>query len=254
MKTIRTNCFETNSSSTHSITIDDSYVLKEDPRGTHVAPGEFGWEHSKFNSFEKKASYFWTLAQSDNYEWERMGGSLKERMLRIAATYGFGLHAAVRDSWSYVDHGWEHYADMCNRRPDLLTDEGLYAFLTNESCWIMTGNDNSPDVPNLRMTPNQIKACTKFFVLEADEKYRYAMIDGGTEESYADTAAYAYLDELRGNDYGMGWHHITPNNDGTITIELKKYNHKLSKDELVRTFTLTYRIENTAPETQINCL
>jgi hypothetical protein len=253
MKTIRTNCFETNSSSTHSITIDDSYVLKENPRGKHVAPGEFGWEHAKFNTFEAKASYFWTLAQHDQWEETRVGGSLKERMQRIAALYGFELHASATDSWSYVDHGWEHYADMTMNHPWLLTDEGLYSFLVSDSCWIMTGNDNQHDAPNLRLTPNQIESCQKFFVLDASPtKYRYAMQEGKDTLFYADEATHAYLDEKRGNDYSS-WPHVTPN-DGTITVEMRKYNYKESKDELVNTFTLTYHVEDHTPESKVNFL
>lgn len=245
MKTIRTNCFETNSSSTHSITIDDSYVLKEDPKNRLVAPAEFGWEQSKSNSFDIKASYFWTIAQTDNYNWDLLGGSLKERMIRLASLHGFELSLESADSYCYVDHGAEHFEDMAERYPDLITDEGLYSFLVSESCWITTGNDNTHDAPNLRLTPNQIKAAQKFFVLDANEKYRYAIHASQDELFYATEAAHAYLDEQRAGEY-TEWHEITPNNDGTIDIKVKKYNYKTNEYEIINTFTLTYHIEDSS--------
>ena len=66
MKTTRYNIFETNSSSSHSITISkdltatlDSIPL--DSKGVlHVYPDEFGWGVDEFTDPEPKASYCYT--------------------------------------------------------------------------------------------------------------------------------------------------------------------------------------------------
>ena len=57
MKIIRKNVFETNSSSTHSISISklNDYIL---PKEINFTFGEFGWEFSKYTSSFDKASYF----------------------------------------------------------------------------------------------------------------------------------------------------------------------------------------------------
>ena len=61
MKTIRKNCFETNSSSTHSlcITTEDKYLqLVPNSDGSIVLTGgEFGWGWDKFNDPLTKANY-----------------------------------------------------------------------------------------------------------------------------------------------------------------------------------------------------
>ena len=79
------------------------------------------------------------------------------------------------------------------------------------------------------------------------------MQEGKDVMYYADEAAHAYLEELRGNDYSA-WPHVTPNTDGTILVEMKKYNYKEEKDDLVSSFTLTYHVEDHTPESKVNFL
>ena len=62
MKTIRKSVFETNSSSTHSISIDDSGAnytsITPDRDGNIVLKGgQFGWEIGDFNDPLTKANY-----------------------------------------------------------------------------------------------------------------------------------------------------------------------------------------------------
>lgn len=140
MKTIRTNCFETNSSSTHSITIDNqSFPKIEDVKNKDITCGEFGWEFDNWNSFSEKCSYFWTLAQSDYADGAK---DLKARLQRLAKKHSFNLIEPNEKNYYYVDHGWEHYDDFVDQYPKLLTDEGLFKFLVNKKNIIHGGNDN----------------------------------------------------------------------------------------------------------------
>ena len=68
MKTIRLNCFETNSSSSHSLCIKarnglrDSYLTVDDiDNHVHVEFGEFGWGYEKTSDQYDKLSYLITM-------------------------------------------------------------------------------------------------------------------------------------------------------------------------------------------------
>jgi hypothetical protein len=64
MKQIRNMVFETNSSSTHSITLrglKDDYII---PNYTlRVAFGEYGWEQERYDAVRDKLSYAFTMIQ-----------------------------------------------------------------------------------------------------------------------------------------------------------------------------------------------
>ena len=67
MKTIRQNCFETNSSSSHSLCIksikdlNKSYLTISDDDLIHVDFGEFGWGYERTNDQYDKLSYLITM-------------------------------------------------------------------------------------------------------------------------------------------------------------------------------------------------
>jgi hypothetical protein len=250
MKTIRTNCFETNSSSTHSVTIDNSYSEKENTLGYVIEPGEFGWEYRKFNDFATKASYFWTLAQNDQWAETRVGGCLNKRMHRLAKEHDFALMIPQEGEWNYVDHGWEHYADITEKHPSLLTDEGLFDFLVSKGAWIMLGNDNSYDEPNFRLTPNQIAACKRHLVLAEDRTISLAIqekrLSKQSRLKYARLASDIYFERhphmIGTSTWDHAWPHIIETTDSTVTVELRKY--MMGQDTAVATKTLNYTIES----------
>lgn len=262
MKTVRTNCFETNSSSTHSITIDSSTPTPFTPFGRRVTAGEFGWEFRKFNDFDTKASYFWTLAT--NYVSDRPEDTpmrdLAGRLQRIAEKQCFELAPVNDKDWTYVDHGWEHYNTMVSRYPELLTDDGLYAFLVNSNCWIMLGNDNSTAEPNFRLTPYQIENAEKFLVLEDDPTIRLAMVgdEENTEERWAYEAFYCWKEKHMPYRYDSkvyeGWHRVGKVEDGKIHLTVETYNHKEKKSEVLRSYTMNYTIEKNERPNTTACL
>lgn len=64
MKQIRKSVFETNSSSTHSVTIsgkDEYEIPKYIPA---ISFGEYGWEEEEYGGIENKLSYFITMLYS----------------------------------------------------------------------------------------------------------------------------------------------------------------------------------------------
>jgi hypothetical protein len=241
MKTIRSNAFETNSSSTHSITIDRAnYPNLQVPKVMTIEGANFGWEHVRFNDFYTKASYFWTLALYSDV--------VKERMLRLSAEHGFDLvWPRTNNGWStetYIDHGSEHYADWIQSNPELDTDAGLWEFLTSESSWIMLGNDNGSLPPNWKDSPKATDAMPYRVYLIAEDPSDYI--------SLHDYELKVATDDLKANEesiYSMlnfileseRKSYKDPDNEydamddnGNITIDYYNWNYKTRKKEYTR--------------------
>lgn len=242
MKTIRHNTFETNSSSTHSITIDrEHYPNKQIPKTVTVEGSKFGWEHERFNDFVRKASYFWTLAQYNN--------DVKDRMLRLSEQHGFDLIWPVSDrGWSYetyVDHGSEHYSSWVSKHPEIATDDGLWDFLTSEAGWIMLGNDNSYPPPNWHDTPKATAAMPHTIWLVACalgdyiRGYDYALKVNTPNLKDHEEKIYEVLQKVLDDEsksYDDPYTHIERmNDDGIIEIEYYNWDYKTSKRVPVRT-------------------
>lgn len=176
MKQIRHSVFETNSSSSHSITLlkngdfDDerkelyeweisdyevwdgnSYYDKEDST-YHVIGGEFGWQWFILNSFDAKMDYVYTLFKECE-EYEKYGycadlvdkvrekyPDYKKTLTDIIKRYYKGEIVDVvfeEETDCFIDHS-DDYADMI-----LFNDEwSLEEILTNDDIAILGGNDN----------------------------------------------------------------------------------------------------------------
>ena len=139
MKQIRSNVFETNSSSTHSIAIPRSCGKIS---GTAFQIGEFGWS---FNEVDP-ADYFYTAIYETSSSMEQVNdrlSRLKEILENNDIDYAFEeVDCEERNGYisfgGYIDHG-----DELNDFIDELLDDGdkLVRFL---SCGLVfTGNDNS---------------------------------------------------------------------------------------------------------------
>lgn len=251
MKTVRSNTFETNSSSTHSITIDRvNYPNLQIPKTITIEGSTFGWEYERFNDFVRKASYFWTLANYDEV--------IRDRMLRLSELYGFDLIEPEKDShgWcsdTYVDHGCEHYASWIAENPSLNTDEGLWEFLTSESCWIMLGNDNNAAPPNWGDTPKATAAMPyRVYVWGVDpEDY----ISPSTYELKTPTpdiasnidAINAMVDHILEQERSSYDEPYTewdnPDENGDFVVRYYTYNYKTNKKEYVRERKLRIEID-----------
>lgn len=159
MKTIRRNCFETNSSSTHSLCISEegkysSISLNEDGN-IILNGGKFGWGWDKFNDPLTKANYCVVDNQYNFNRIEFLKNVIKEQtganevIIDISDNYNF-------PNYSYIDHeGHGTTQELFS------SEEKLKNFIFNENSWLYIGNDN--ETP-----PNK-------FYDSSDQKYPYTI-------------------------------------------------------------------------------
>lgn len=173
MKVTRHGVFETNSSSTHSITIDRgewsrnhrTHVLpKSDDGICRVFPGEFGCEVREYNDTATKASYVLTyifeqrgvdaLAKKGNDKYDHATDISKKisehlEMLRVVIAERVGRRVEFvslgkreygdgdEEDWGYIDHQSVHVCVEAFESHDALRD-----FIFNSKSILRTDNDN----------------------------------------------------------------------------------------------------------------
>ena len=130
MKNIRLSCFETNSSSTHSIIINKNSnvytTITPDENGIiKLTGGDFGWEWRKYNDALTKANY---LSIRNEYH-----DIIKEVIIE---------HTGCSDvDFSEVNgHIDQQSHNVLNHI--LSTKNSIKEFIFNEKYWLYTGNDN----------------------------------------------------------------------------------------------------------------
>jgi hypothetical protein len=143
-KLIRLHCWETNSSSSHSISlakgemefvIDNLYPNQDGI--IHVDVEEFGWSWLKFNDAKTKLSY----AYQDHVNEETLREVVMEQTGATEVTFG------NKDD-GYIDH------DSCGTAKSVCMDkESTRNFIFNKNSWLFTGNDNSTPDPTFYHTP-----------------------------------------------------------------------------------------------------
>ena len=168
MKTqIRRSVFETNSSSTHSISIVREPTNIHFPTTLEFNVGEFGWEWKTYSDYCSKASYLYTAILYNTYlesNTELIDGKqkcramVKEKLNKIKnALSKYGIKCIFQSfkimSYNYEYSTWSYYPDT---RGDIdhgnelkkwidtiLNDEALLInFLFDNGSVIETGNDN----------------------------------------------------------------------------------------------------------------
>lgn len=163
MKSIRRSVFETNSSSTHSVSICDGDLIKPniDNLGElNVSFGEYGWEYESYSYWESKVSYLLTMileTEANDIDiksnsWIEEFKELDGYKLLDKAIYDFlGIHISLenyktfdsryRSNLGYIDHqSCEDYismSDFLNWNNVDITD-----FIFNENIEVITDNDN----------------------------------------------------------------------------------------------------------------
>lgn len=144
MKTIRSNVFETNSSSTHSIAIPKNCETNNFI-SFHV--GDFGWDWEEVDP----ADYFYTAI----YETSNTEEELKQKLDKLSSilesrgiSYKFfpvTFHTSLYNGTCYLslDDGYIDHGDELTDFVDELLDDGdkLVRFLSRGL--VFTGNDNS---------------------------------------------------------------------------------------------------------------
>lgn len=155
MQTIRKNVFETNSSSSHSLTMDAADVVtipfsKEELRSGSilVGLGEYGWEWHRYYSPKGKIAYLLTQllceqgtpsGTAESATAELCAENNKVAILCEVVKEHTGCYLLIApDSGGYVDH------ESVGLGIELFDDkEALRKFIFSENSFVETGNDNS---------------------------------------------------------------------------------------------------------------
>lgn len=139
MMQIRHGVFETNSSSTHSISISKSAKMLDslptDANGiVIVRSNEFGWEEETYNDAETKASYCLTYCK--NYDPSKLDMLTRVIMSQTGARVIAYVGESDND-WGYIDH---QSSDVCAMAFE--DEENLRMFIFNPDSVFITDNDN----------------------------------------------------------------------------------------------------------------
>lgn len=145
MKVQRKAVFETNSSSSHSVTIADSGelldTLKVDTNGTvHLETGEYGWEVEDYYHPFDRASYAATFAANSSSEQyiQMLYDVIKEHTCCRNVIINGKKDARNEIDYGYIDHqSWDEAARIFESK------ESLKNFLFNPRSSFRTDNDNS---------------------------------------------------------------------------------------------------------------
>jgi hypothetical protein len=152
---IRHGVFETNSSSTHSVSISRSDVLtcniSPDIDGVlRLDGGQFGWEQEEYNDAWTKANYCAVFTSSE--------GAAKERAMlnkvlmevtgakRIKYCFSYNYNTSVDDEgdtihYAYIDHQSDfHEGGDCLSAFE--SEQTLKGFIFNCGSTLTTDNDN----------------------------------------------------------------------------------------------------------------
>jgi len=148
MKKVRPNIFETNSSSTHSISVkelDSTEVLDTslvpDSDGCIVLlGGEFGWEWNRFNDALTKANYCAVDQQTNPDNLEMLERVIKEQ------TGVKGVISRISTDQSQNHGSCVDHQSAGTSQEVFSSDESLRNFIFNKESFLFTGNDNG-DAP-----------------------------------------------------------------------------------------------------------
>lgn len=163
MKKIRHSVFETNSSSSHTISIagdDKEFII--DPLYPNeygaltIHLDEFGWEWFQYNSSEKKAAY----AYLQGVDVETLKSVLKEVT---------GAEEVFFVGDGYIDH------DSMGILNEYISDNDLKNFIFNKNSWLHGGNDNNHPSPYFYDVPEYTEAGTR--IVTYDRSFRINNIE-----------------------------------------------------------------------------
>lgn len=141
MKVCRKGVFETNSSSTHSISIasGDFVPAKFPIEGgvCKVFPGKFGWEFMDYTMASVKASYCLTYVKTGGDPDGQLGVMLKEVLGEVTGRNVVFMQGVTDNDLDYIDH---QSFDACKQA--FASKDTLRAFIFNPKSVLRTGNDN----------------------------------------------------------------------------------------------------------------
>jgi hypothetical protein len=152
MKKTRNSVFETNSSSTHSISISESnaadligtFPIDEDGN-IHLLGGDFGWEQASYNDPETKANYAlvyaadWSGDRSEEFQQTLKDVIQEQTGCNEVFFVGSGTNYKDEPDYGYIDHQSVEDRDLHYLFED---KEQLRQFIFNTQSILFTDNDN----------------------------------------------------------------------------------------------------------------
>jgi len=135
----RIGIFETNSSSTHSVSIDTGfdYVMPESIGEIIVIePGEFGWEQERYDDFSSRASYAYTYAK--NY------GRKKDLMdlINVIESFTGSKVEFEKNEDDFYENGYIDHQSVDEAEIIFKNKETIKKFLFGRKSYFKTDNDN----------------------------------------------------------------------------------------------------------------
>ena len=141
MKKVRRGIFETNSSSSHSISIasGDNWAGKITDNIT-IETGEYGWEYERYSDFYSKASY--ALTWCKQYGSEQQVSMLRKVIKEYTGSKKVTFKKSGGDGeWDY-DWGYIDYRSNEVGEEAFKDEKTLKQFLFNRASVVITDNDN----------------------------------------------------------------------------------------------------------------
>lgn len=149
MINIRHSVFETNSSSTHSLSISNSTpemydtILPDSEGKIILTGGQFGWEWERYNDSLVKANYLAVTVFNREKEKAELIEVLKNHTGAKEVVFNFNIKDYDGVNWSYIDHDSEFVGLQA-----FTSSETLKEFIFSPQSWLFTGNDNDEAPPN----------------------------------------------------------------------------------------------------------
>jgi|GEM_PF-1718876 len=169
MKNIRNNVFETNSSSSHSISISEAEGILDTIECDHngvitIVGGGFGREWEAYNDPITKASYCVSDCQNDPAKLDMLREVIKNHT-------GASEVIFIIDEDSYIDH-----ESVGNSHVGFKDDKALTNLIFNPESYIFTGSDEMSPPPNFYDVGRDIVFTHKFEIDKCDLVFKFVGI------------------------------------------------------------------------------
>ena len=184
MKKIRQGVFETNSSSTHSISINENTegildTIYTDSDGViRLEGGDFGWEWQRYNDAETKANYcFSDVTYNDWQDNDKLVIKDQEKydmLVKVIKDHTGAKHVEFEQKGYGIDHQSKGTASDA-----FASEETLKNFLFDPQSVLFTGNDNEEGLPNF-FDAHDLEYSFKLEVEGTDQVFKFEKIP--TEE------------------------------------------------------------------------
>lgn len=146
MKQVRTSAFETNSSSSHSITLSDDTEINDflyvSPDGVcTIFTGEYGWEIREYTDAGTKASYIATYVK--NYGTDESKKKYEEMLFKVVKEVtGAKEVEIVGEKDDFYEFGHIDHESVYVPLDVLGNEETLKKFIFDKKSVLRTDNDN----------------------------------------------------------------------------------------------------------------